>query len=462
MIPIPGLSPQHTLLAWAALAVGLLIFLVAKLRLNAFVGLLIASVFVGLTCGMKLTDIGAAIAAGVGGVLGGVAIVVGLGTIIGKLLAESGGAEVVARTLIRAFGERRLPWAFVVMSFVIGLPVWFSVGLVLLAPILYSVARETKVPLTLLGIPMVAGLAVSHGLVPPHPGPLAAIELLKADAGKTILWSLVIGFPTALIAGPVFARFISPHVPGELGGMANQLMAKSEGRNLPGFGLALVTILLPIALMLAATVADVTIPDKENKLRQWMDFIGSPTVAMLAGLLSALWSFGYARGFDRTQLEKFSNECLGPVALVVLIVGAGGGFKEVLMRAGVGGAIKALAEGSHLSPILFGWFAAVLMRVATGSATVAITTAAGLMVPIIEGTPGVNKELVIIAMGCGSSILSHVNDGGFWFVKEYLNLTVPQTLKTWTAMETIVAVVGLGFVLVANSLMSGPVAAPSP
>jgi len=214
--------------------------------------------------------------------------------------------------------------------------------------------------------------------------------------------------------------------------------------------------------MLAATVADVTIPDKENKLRQWMDFIGSPTVAMLAGLLFALWSFGYARGFDRTQLEKFSNECLGPVALVVLIVGAGGGFKEVLMRAGVGGAIKALAEGSHLSPILFGWFAAVLMRVATGSATVAITTAAGLMVPIIEGTPGVNKELVIIAMGCGSSILSHVNDGGFWFVKEYLNLTVPQTLKTWTAMETIVAVVGLGFVLVANSLMSGPVAAPSP
>jgi GntP family gluconate:H+ symporter len=453
MLPIPGLSPQHTMLAWTAVAVALLIFLVAKLRLNAFVGLLIASVFVGLTCGMKLTDIGAAIAAGVGGVLGGVAIVVGLGTIIGKLLAESGGAEVVARTLIRAFGERRLPVAFVVVAFVVGLPVWFTVGLVLLAPILYSVVRETKTPLTLLGIPMVAGLAVAHGLVPPHPGPLAAIELLKADAGKTILYSILIGVPTALIAGPLFAKFISPRVPGQLGGLADQLTAKTEGRNLPGFGLALVTILLPIVLMLAATVADVTIADKDNKLRQWMDFIGSPTVAMLAGLLFALWSFGTARGFNRAQLEKFSNECLGPVALVVLIVGAGGGFKEVLMKAGVGGAIKALAEGSNLSPIVFAWFAAVLMRVATGSATVAITTAAGLMVPILEGTPGVNKELVIIAMGCGSSILSHVNDGGFWFVKEYLNMTVEQTFKTWTVMETIVAVAGLLLTLAVNAVV---------
>jgi GntP family gluconate:H+ symporter len=290
-----------------------------------------------------------------------------------------------------------------------------------------------------------------HGLVPPHPGPIAAMGIFneqagKADMGKTILYSLLIGLPTAIVAGPLFGRFISRKVEVGLRDAAEPVVPAARG-NAPSFALTVFTILLPVLLMLLATVADLTLP-KEHALRQGADLIGHPAVAMLCAVLFSFYSFGFARGFSRDALAKFANDCLAPVAAMLLVVGAGGGFSRVLNQGNVGKAIAELAGGAHLSPLLLGWLVAALIRVATGSATVAITMAAGILAPVVAGTPGVHLELLILAMGAGSTILSHVNDGGFWFVKEYFNLTVPQTLKTWTVMETIISVVALVLVLV--------------
>jgi GntP family gluconate:H+ symporter len=452
MIPLPGLSPQTTLLTCAALAVGLLIFLVARWKVNAFIALVLASLFVGLCSGVRLLEIAKAFQEGVGGTLGFIAVVVGLGTMLGKLLAESGGAEVVAKTFIAAFGEKRLHWTLMFVSFIVGLPVFFGVGVVLLIPIVFTLARETKLPLLYLGIPVIAGLATSHGLVPPHPGPMVAIEKVGADVGKTILWSLVIGLPCAAVAGPIFAKLIAHRMQVPLGGIGEKLCQENSTRSQrPGFAITLFTITLPVLLMLGATIADVTLP-KGDAFREWADFLGSPLVAMLLAVLLALWSFGSQCGFNRTQLLKFTDDCVGPCATIFLVVGAGGGFGKVLDVSGVDDAISDLAKTMQLSPLLLGWLVAAGIRIAVGSATVAITLASAIMAPIAASSP-VNKELLVVAMGAGSVILSHLNDGGFWFVKEYFNLTVEQTLKTWTVLETIVSVLGLVLVLIASRLV---------
>jgi GntP family gluconate:H+ symporter len=405
---------------------------------------------------MKLPDVPKSFLEGVGKVLGDIAVVIGLGTILGKMLAESGGAEVVADRLVRALGKERLHWAMMFVAFIVGLPVFFTVGLVLLVPIVFTLARDTRTPLLRLAIPLVAGLSVVHGLVPPHPGPVAAMGIFnelagKADMGKTILYSLIVGLPTAIIAGPLFGQFISRKVEVGMSDVA-QPVASAARANAPSFALTVFTILLPVLLILVATAADLALPT-DHLMRQYADLIGHPSVAMLVAVLFSFYSFGFARGFSRETMSKFANDCLAPVASMLLVVGAGGGFSRVLNQGNVGNAIAELARGAHVSTLLLGWLIAALIRVATGSATVSITMAAGIMAPIVAGTPGVRLELLIIAMGAGSTILSHVNDGGFWFVKEYFNLTVPQTLKSWTVMETIISVVALVLVLLLNLLV---------
>ena len=429
---------------YAAIAVVGLIVLIARFKLSSFIALVVASIFVGAVSGMELRAVATSFQDGMGAVLGAVAPVVGLGIVLGKMLEVSGGARVVASTLIRAFGERRLPWAMLAIALIVGLPVFFTVGIVLLAPILFAVARETGRPLLGLGIPMLAGLSVMHGLVPPHPGPMVAADTFKADIGLTIVYSIIIGVPTAIVAGPIFGAFISrridvpvPEAPPE--------PALAMRRSLPGFGLTIVTIVLPIALMLCASLADLTLAPTD-RLRQAADFIGHPIIALTVAVLFSFYSFGAARGFDREAILKFSNDCLAPAALILLVVGAGGGFNRVLVASGVGPAVAALAASANMSILILGWLVAALIRLATGSATVAITTAAGIIAPI-AATQTVNAELLVLAMGAGSLIASHVNDAGFWFVKEYYGMTVPQTLRTWTALETIIAVVALVFVL---------------
>lgn len=441
---------QAALLACTAGAVIGLILLIAWARVHAFIALVIAALFVGVCSGMPLEGIARAFQEGVGGTLGFIAVVIGLGTILGKLLAASGGAEVIASRLMAPFGERRLHWALATVGFVVGLPVFFSVGLVLLAPILFTLVRTSGVPVLFLALPLVTGLSVSHGLVPPHPGPLVAIERLGADMGRTIAWSLVIGLPAALIIGPAMGRLFRDRLRVVAGPLAAQLSVAATGPR-PGFAAALATVLLPIALMLVATFAGLMLPD--GAARRWIEFAGTPVVAMLVAVLVAAYVFGTALGRPREQLQRLAEESLGPVASLLLVVGAGGGFGRVLTAAGVDQAIAAAASGWDLSPLLLGWTVAAVLRIAVGSATVAITTAASIIAPVAAAVPGTHPELLVIALGAGSLIASHVNDGGFWLVKEYLNLTVPQTLATWTVLETAIAVVVLVLVLGADILV---------
>jgi len=439
------MSPNTSLLLYALATVVGLVVLIARFKLNSFVALVIASLAIGIASGMELRAIATAFQDGVGAVLGSIAVIVGLGIILGKMLEESGGARVVASTLIAALGERRLHWTILLVAFIVGVPVFFTVGLVLLAPIVFAVARETRTPLLHVGIPLVAGLSVMHGLVPPHPGPMVAADLFKAEIGLTILYSLLIGIPTGIVAGPIFGTFISRRIPLPVPALAGDATGPKGRTSLPGFGLTLFTIVLPVVLMLLATLVDITLP-ADNRTRQIVDFIGHPIVALLVAVLFSFYSFGAARGFSRDQLLQFSNECVAPAAAILLVVGAGGGFNRVLVTSGVGRAIAELAADSNLSILLLGWLVAALIRIATGSATVAITTAAGIIAPIAASTV-VNAELLVLAMGAGSLILSHVNDAGFWFVKEYFGMTVTQTLKTWSVMETIISIVALMFIL---------------
>jgi GntP family gluconate:H+ symporter len=442
-----GLSPQAFLLLDAFVAIVLLILLITRWRFHPFVALMLAAGFLGLTSGMPVDKVMAGFQKGFGDTLGFVGIVLGLGTMLGMMMAESGGADRIARTLIDKFGRERVHWAIMLAAFIAGLPLFFEIGVVLLAPLVFIVARRAGVSLVKVGVPLLAGLSVVHALIPPHPGPLLAIQAFGADMGKTILYGLIIGLPIAVLAGPMFASFISRYVPGQLtSDMADQFVKERDEQDMPGFGITLFTVLLPVILMLLKAFADIFLP-AEALARQWLDFIGHPINALLAALLLALYTFGYGRGYDGKQVLKFLEKSLAPTAAIVLIIGAGGGFKQMLVSSGVGEAIGQMAVQANFSPIVLAWTVAALIRVATGSATVAIITGAGIVAPVIELVPGVNRELLVLAAGAGSVMFSHVNDAGFWLVKQYFNLTVVETMKTWSALETIISIAGLLCVL---------------
>jgi len=440
------MSPNTRLLLYAFGAVVALIVLIARFKLHPFVALIAVSLGMGAAAGMPFGSVVKAFQDGVGGVLGFIAIVVGLGTMLGKLMAESGGATRIATTLITLFGEQRVHWAIMFVAFIVGIPVFFQVGFVLLIPLVFTIARRSGLSLVKIGIPLVAGLSVVHGLVPPHPAAMLAVGAYQADVGRTIVYAILVGLPTASLAGPIFASWIAPRI---ALAAENPIAAQFVGgvpRDMPGFGITLFTVLLPVILMLCASIANVVL-DPASSVREGVDFAGSPIVSLLVALLFSFWSLGYKQHFTRDQILKFANDCLGPTATIVLVIGAGGGFNKVLLESGVGKAIADLALGSHVSPLLLAWTVAALIRVATGSATVAMTTAAGIVAPIAVATPGTPAELLVLATGAGSLVLSHVNDSGFWLIKEFFNMTVPQTLKTWTAAETIIGVAGLGFTL---------------
>jgi GntP family gluconate:H+ symporter len=447
------LSHETSLLLFTLIAVTGLLLLIARFKVNPILAIVLAALFIGITSGMELSAIMKRFTEGVGSVLGSIAMILGLGSMLGKLMAESGGAERIAQTLLHRLGESRVHWTMLLIACIVGVPVFFQVGLVLLMPLAFIMAQKTRMPLLQIGIPLVSGLSVMHGLVPPHPGPMVAVEVLKADVGKTILYSVLVGIPTAIIAGPLLGNLLARRVPLEASGeLMAQFTQKATCKNLPGFAITVYTILLPVLLMLLATAVDLAFP-RGHAFRQAVDFIGHPIVALLLALLFSFYSLGYKCGFDRQQILGFTNECLAPIGGVILVIGAGGGFKEVLVGSGVGTAIAERASHWHLSPLFFGWLVAALIRIATGSATVAITTAVGIVLPVASGEPGVNLELVVVAMGAGSLILSHVNDGGFWLVKEYFNMSVTQTLKTWTVMETIISIVALVFTLLLNAML---------
>ncbi len=445
-------DPHPTLLWHALFAVVCLVVLIARAKVSAFVALILAALYVGIVSKLPLPDVAKAFADGVGGILGSIAMVVGLGAVLGKMLEVSGGASVVANTLLKVFGERHLGLAMMFIGLTVGLPVFFGVGVVLLMPIALALARRPGGSLLPIALPMVAGLSVAHALIPPHPGALAAMDILHANPGRTIIFALIAGVPAAWCAGPVFGSWVAQKLPPPDLGLGEKEESSPITERRPSFGLTILTITLPIVLMVLATVADLTLP-KASSARAVFDFLGAPIVALTAAVLLSFWTLGFKQGFSRESLSTFSENSLGPTANILLVVGAGGGFSKVLVASGVGTLFADSASQWSIPPLIIGWVLAGLIRVAAGSATVAITAAAGFVAPLLAQSPSTSPELLVVALGAGSVMFSHLNDGGFWFVKEYLRISVTDTLKSWMVLETIIAVVVLLMCLVLDALL---------
>lgn len=434
------------LLMVTLLAIVIVILGVAWWKWHAFISLTVASLFLAIMAGLSMDKIVGAYETGVGNVLGHLVGILALGTILGKMMSDSGAGTQVANFFIRVFGEKRLPWAMLLSGFIIGIPVFFDVGIVMLLPLVISIHKSTKQNILLIGLPVIAGLSIVHGLVPPHPGAMTAIGIYKADIGKVLIYSLIIAIPAAIIAGPLFAKWVHKRVIPENEPVL--LSASTEPEKLPGAGISFFIILLPVLLMVLSVVAPyLSLP---TGFMKFLVFIGNSVIALLISCFAAFYFLGIRQGMNKNYISKLSHECLLPVGSIILIIGAGGGFKQILIASGVGTSIAQMAENISLSPIVLAFMVAGLIRVATGSATVALTTAAGIVSPIVEHMSGVNLELLVIATGAGSLMLSHVNDAGFWMVKEYLGLTVKETFKTWTVLETLLSFIAFGTVLIVD------------
>ncbi|GIF20788.1 GntP family gluconate:H+ symporter [Actinoplanes tereljensis] len=444
----------------AVLAIVVVVLLIAWAKWHPFLALILGSATLGLVAGASPGTTVTSFTTGLGSTVGSVGLLIALGSMIGALLAESGGADGIVNRIVERVSGSALPWAMAGVAALVGLPLFFEVGVVLLVPIVLLVARRTDIGLLRVGIPALAGLSVLHGLVPPHPGPLVAISSLNADLGLTLLFGLICAIPTVIVAGPVFGNWIAKRVPlpvPALLGPADAAVASGDedyakdatepdrNRRNPGFWPAVLTVLLPIVLMLARAVGELT-ADKGNPVRDALDVLGNPPVALLFGVLLAMWSLGKRSGMDRRETNAVLGGSLPPIAGILLIVAAGGGFKQVLVDVGVGNIVADAAKDANINALLLGWLVAVGIRVATGSATVATITAAGIVAPLAATLDKPEVSLLALAIGCGSLFFSHVNDAGFWLVKEYFGMTVGQTIKTWSVMETIISVVGFIFV----------------
>lgn len=478
--PVAG-GPQLVIAALAGIAV--IVVLITAAKLHPFLALIFGALTVGLAAGVNIGDGLDSFADGFGSTAAGVGILIALGAMFAKLLADSGGADEIVDTIVGRASPRSLPWAMALVGAVIGLPMFFEIGLVLLMPVIYLVARRSGQSLITIGIPALAGLSAMHGLVPPHPGPLTAIDLLGADLGITLALGVAVAIPTTIVAGPLFGklagRWVVLDVPDRFdaddfapgatasntgtasgGTPASERDARSAAgtptgaptgtlaeRRRPSFGITLFSVLLPVALMMGKALVDIFIDDENSVLRQTFDVLGRPLMALLIAVIVGIFTLGRGAGMTRDQIMKCIESSLPPVAGIILIVAAGGGFKQVLVDTGIGTKLAEWATAANVSVILLAWVLAVLIRLATGSATVATITASSLMLGLIEGMSNGEVALIVLAVGAGSLFFSHVNDAGFWLVKEFFGMSVGQTIKTWSLMETVLSVTGLIFVL---------------
>ncbi|EJD5746532.1 gluconate permease [Staphylococcus pseudintermedius] len=436
-----------------AIAIIVLLILIMKLQLNTFVALVITAMVTGILLGMPFDKIVATIETGMGGTLGHIALIFGLGAMLGKLLADGGGATQIADTLIAKLGKKYVQWAMVIASFIIGIALFFEVGLVLLIPLVFTIAKRMNVSQLKIGMPMVTALSVTHGFLPPHPGPVVIAKELGANIGEVLLYGFIVAIPVTIIAGPVFAKIAPRLTPtafqreGDISSLGATKSFKDE--ELPSFGLSTFTALLPVLLMLFATLWQLISGHEgkaHNTLESMIYFIGSAGTAMLIAVVFAVFSMGIRRGIPTKQVMNTLTQAIYPIGMMLLIIGAGGAFKQVLIDGGVGGAIEKIFTDVNISPILLAWLVAAILRLALGSATVAAISTTGIVLPLLQ-TADVNLALVALAIGAGSIFCSHVNDAGFWMFKEYFGLTVKETFLTWSLIETIISVSGLVFVL---------------
>ncbi|HET9422554.1 MAG TPA: gluconate:H+ symporter [Nocardioides sp.] len=430
----------------ALVGIGLIVVLITWAKIHPFLALIIGGLAVGIVAGVDVADVIVSFSTGFGDTAAGVGILIALGAMFAKLLADSGGADEIVDAIIGRASARMLPWAMALVGAIIGLPMFFEIGLVLLMPVIYLVARRAQLSLIAVGIPALAGLSAMHGLVPPHPGPLIAIESLGADLGTTLALGVLVAIPTVVVSGPLFAPFAARWVPVPAPDRFEARDAE-ELRRRPSFPVTLATVLLPVVLMMGKALADIIEEDEENLVRRVLDVLGTPVIALLIAVIVAIFTFGRGAGMDREDITKSLETSLPPIAGILLIVCAGGGFKQVLVDTGIGTKLADWATDANISVLLLAWVLAVLIRLATGSATVATITASALMVGLVDGLSSGETSLVVLAIGAGSVFFSHVNDAGFWLVKEYFGMSVGQTIKSWSLMETILSVTGLVFVL---------------
>lgn len=418
-----------------------LLLLVIRLKLHAFVALLLVSLLVGVVAGMPLAQVLDSIKKGMGETLGFVAVVVGLGAMLGQMLEVSGGVERLAQELLKRFGESNAQWALALTGFIVSIPIFFDVGFIIIVPLVHGLARKTGRSLLYYGIPLVAGLAVTHAFVPPTPGPIAVAELLHADLGWVILFGLIAGLPAAIIAGPLFARYIAKQIQVAVPDYF-QTEEKTFTKDLPSFGMVVGLIFIPLALIILNTVSGAWL--EAGALRSFLAFVGHPFVALIIAVLLAFWRLGTQRGYTREDVQKIATKALEPAGIIILVTGAGGVFKQILIDSGVGKILGEMMAASSLPPMLLAFLAAAIIRIAQGSATVAMITAAGIMAPVVTKLEmqGPALGLLVIAIAAGASIMSHVNDSGFWLIKQYFGLSEKDTLRSWTVSVTLIAVIG--------------------
>jgi GntP family gluconate:H+ symporter len=498
-------APDAQLLLAALLGIATVVLLIVWAKFHPMLGLILGTAVLAAVALVSPEDALTSFITGLGSTAGAVGLLIALGAMLGKLLADSGGANRIVDGIIDRVGVKTLPWAMALIAAIIGLPMFFEIGVVILVPIVVLVARRTNVSLMLVGIPALAGLSVLHGLVPPHPGPVTAIDFLHADLGYTLVFGLIVAVPTLVIAGPLLARFVDKAVPvhAAAAGAAGAAGATRDGQDRPAeregvagdqevdqdarrqgvavrergaaagsaslgrdepverapgatrtptFFLSILSILLPVVLMLIRAIGELTLDD-DSQLRSVLDFVGEPAVALLVGVLVAMLAVGRSSGMNRTEINESLGSGLPAIASILLIVAAGGGFKQVLSDSGVAQVIAHAAQGSHISVLILGWLIAVGIRLATGSATVATVTAAGIVAPLGKTLDSPHLSLLVLAVGAGSLFFSHVNDAGFWLVKEYFGLTVWETIKSWSVMETVISVVGLVGVLILGAIV---------
>lgn len=426
----------------------LLLFLTLK-KVSPFLALLIVSVLTGLALGMPFAKVTASVQNGVGSTLGSMALILCMGAMLGKLLEVSGAAGQISNYLIKKFGTSNVQWAVLITGFLVGIPLFYNAGFVIMVPIVFSIAKESGISILQIAIPMASSLSVTHGFLPPHPGPLGLASVFKAEVGKILLYGLVIAIPTVVIAGPLFSKLLKgidakPSV--------SFLDKKENGiKEKPSVSESFSMALLPVLLIaMAALINEFT--KEKNQLTELLIFLGDPVVALLLSVLTAGYLLGIRKGNSMPEVMQLFGDAVAGIAMIMMIIAAGGAFKQVLTDSGVGDEIAALAKRYQFSPLIAGWLIAAILRVTLGSATVAGLMAAGIVLPVLAGSNTI-PELMVLSVGAGSLMFSHVNDTGFWMFKEYFNLSLKQTFLSWSLMETIVSVMGLLGVLLLGSFL---------
>ena len=430
------------------LGIVLLLVLILLFKFNSFLAFVIVSLAVALAEGMSLDAAVTSIERGIGNTLGILVMILGLGAMLGKLVADSGAAQQITARLVQAFGIRRVQWALMLTGFIVGVPLFYDVGFVIMMPIVFTIAASTGLPLLYVGLPTLAALSVTHGYLPPHPAPTAIATMFHADIGKTLVYGIIVAIPAIVLSGPILARALKKIDARPLTEFTGQAL-RVEGA--PGLGTSILSALLPVMLIGFSTVAEFLLP-ASSEVRRILGYVGNPVVAILLSLLLAIYTLGIARGRTMGDIMESLGHSITSLTMVMLIIAGAGALKQVLVDSGVSKYIGELLSQSRLSPLFLGWLIATILRVCVGSATVAGITTAGIVLPLVSNS-GVSPELMVLAIGSGSLMLAHVNDGGFWLVKEYFNLSIKDTMKTWTVMETSIGVTGLIGVMILSYIV---------